>query len=138
MERMTWAMVRLGLRLNPRALLKAMLQEFTTLKADDVLERMSQEDISFFRRMLQTMRSGEGFLNDLEHRVDALHTIQAPLLAIYSPFDKSVPPSNAQRVAREVAHCELYETLADSHLIWIGPYARQVWDRRLAFLRAHP
>jgi pimeloyl-ACP methyl ester carboxylesterase len=137
MERITWAMVRLGLHLSPRVMLKAMLRAFTTRNPEDVLRRMSQDDIAFFTRMLQTMRSGDGFLNDLEHQVDALHTIRAPLLAIYSPYDKSVPPSNAQRLAREVASCELYETRADSHLIWIGPYARQVWDKRLRFLHVH-
>jgi pimeloyl-ACP methyl ester carboxylesterase len=130
-------MIRLGLRLSPQGMLKAMLREFTTHNPEEVLRRMSQDDISFFKRMLQTMRSGDGFLNDLEHQVDALHTIRAPLLAIYSRYDKSVPPSHAQRVAREVASCELYETFADSHPIWIGLYARQVWDRRLMFLHVH-
>lgn len=56
---------------------------------------------------------------------------------IYSPYDKSVPPSNAQRVSREVVGSELYETPADTHLIWIGPHAAHVWHRRRAFLQAH-
>jgi pimeloyl-ACP methyl ester carboxylesterase len=136
-ERITWAMVRLGLRLSPRAMLKAMLHELTTLNPEDVLRRMSEDDIAFFKRMLQTMRSGDGFLNDLEHWVGDLASIRAPLLAIYSPYDKSVPPRNAQRIAREVAGSELYETPADTHLIWIGPYAERVWKRRRAFLQAH-
>jgi len=136
MERLTWAMVRLGLRLSPRIMLKAMLGGLTTLNADDVLRRMSQEDIAFFKRMLQTMRSGTGFVNDLEHRVDDLHAIYVPVLAIYSPHDRNVLPSNAQRVAREVAGSELYETPADTHLIWIGPYAEEVWHKRRAFLQA--
>jgi pimeloyl-ACP methyl ester carboxylesterase len=136
MERLTWAMVRLGLRLSPRVMLKAMLSAFTTLNADDVLRRMSQDDIAFFKRMLQTMRSGNGFVNDLEHRVDDLHSIQVPVLAIYSPHDKSVPPSNAQRIACEVAGSELFETPADTHLIWIGSYAEDVWQKRRAFLQA--
>jgi pimeloyl-ACP methyl ester carboxylesterase len=136
MERLTWAMVRLGLRLSPRIMLKAMLGGLTTLNPDDVLRRMSQEDIAFFKRMLQTMRSGTGFLNDLEHRVDDLHAIHGPVLAIYSPHDRNVPPSNAHRIAREVAGSELYETPADTHLIWIGPYAEDVWHKRRAFLHA--
>jgi pimeloyl-ACP methyl ester carboxylesterase len=136
LERLTWAMVRLGLRLSPRVMLTAMLGGLTTLNPDDVLRRMSQEDIAFFKRMLQTMRSGTGFLNDVEHRVDDLHTIQVPVLAIYSPHDRNVPPSNAQRIAREIAGSELYETPADTHLLWIGPYATNVWQKRRAFLQA--
>src|SRR5262249_14639391 len=136
MERLTWAMVRLGLRLSPRVMLKAMLGGLTTLNPDNVLRRMSQEDIAFFTRMLQTMRSGTGFLNDLEHRVDDLHAIHVPVLAIYSPHDRNVPPSNAQRIAREVAGSELFETPADTHLIWIGRYAEDVWQKRRGILQA--
>jgi pimeloyl-ACP methyl ester carboxylesterase len=135
-ERLTWAMARLGLRLSPRVMLKAMLGGLTTLNPEDVLRRMSQEDITFFKRMLQTMRSGTGFLNDLEHRVDDLHAIHVPVLAIYSPHDRNVPPSNAQRIAREIAGSEVYETPADTHLIWIGRYAEDVWHKRRAFLQA--
>jgi pimeloyl-ACP methyl ester carboxylesterase len=136
MERLTWAMVRLGLRLSPPVMLKAMLGGLTTLNPGDVLDRMSQEDSVFFMRMLQTMHSGDGFRNDLEHRVDDLQGIQVPVLAIYSPHDRNVPPSNAQRIAREVAGSEVYETPADTHLIWIGPYAEGVWHKRRAFLQA--
>jgi pimeloyl-ACP methyl ester carboxylesterase len=129
-------MVRLGLRLSPRVMLKAMLGGLTTLNPEDVLRRMSQEDSAFFTRMLQSMRSGTGFLNDVEHRVDNLHTIHVPVLAIYSPHDRNVPPNNAQRIAREIARSELYETPADTHLIWIGRYAEDVWQKRRAFLEA--
>jgi pimeloyl-ACP methyl ester carboxylesterase len=55
---------------------------------------------------------------------------------MYSPHDKSVPVKNAQRVANEVPGAQLYEVPADSHLIWIGPHAELVWQKRLAFLRA--
>lgn len=130
-------MVRLGLHASPRATLKAMLRALTTLDSGHVLARMRPDDIGFFTRLLRTTRSGEGFLNDLEHRVDELHTIRAPPFTIYSPYDKSVPPSNAQRVSREVVGSELYETPADTHLIWIGPHAAHVWHRRRAFLQAH-
>jgi pimeloyl-ACP methyl ester carboxylesterase len=75
-------------------------------------------------------------MNDLDHRVDDLSAITAPVLAMYSPYDKSVPPKNAQRVASEVAACELYEVPADTHLIWIGKSAKDVWQKRLSFLKA--
>ncbi len=136
MEHLTWAMVRLGLRLSPHNMHKVMLRGLTTLDPEYVLRRISRKDIAFFTRMLQTMRSGDGFLNDMEHRIDDLHTIRVPVLALHSPYDKSVPLRNAQRVAREVATSELCETPADTHLIWIGPQAGHVWQRRRAFLQA--
>ena len=133
--RVTWAVLKSALRLAPRTTLKALLHELTTLKVEDVLRRMSEDDIRFITQMFRTLRSGAGFVNDIEHRVDQLHTLQAPVLAMYSPHDKSVPPKNARRVAREVPQCQLYEVPADSHLIWIGPHAGEVWQKRLAFLR---
>jgi pimeloyl-ACP methyl ester carboxylesterase len=133
-EKLTWAMLKLALRLMPATILKVMMGEFTTLNVEQVLRRMSRDDIRFVQHMIYTMRSGTGFINDIEHRVEQLQTIQVPVLVMYSPHDKSVPVKNAQRVEREVAHAELYETPADSHLIWIGAYAEQVWNKRLAFL----
>jgi pimeloyl-ACP methyl ester carboxylesterase len=135
-EGMTWTLVKLALSLLPRTVMKAMMRELTTFRVEDVLQRMTQDDIRFVKRMLQSVRSGTGFMNDIEHRVDQLQTIRVPVLVMYSPNDKSVPAKNAQQVAREVAHCELYEVPADSHLIWIGPHADRVWQKRLAFLRA--
>lgn len=134
-ERLTWSLLKLALRLMPTTITKLMMQEFTVLNVEEVLQRMSQEDIRFVQQMIRTMQSGTGFISDIEHRVEQLQTIQAPLLVLYSPYDKSVPAHNAQRVAAEVAHCELYEVPADSHLIWIGPAAAQVWQKRLAFLQ---
>ena len=135
-EALTWATLRLALRLLPATTTKLMLREFTTLPVADMLRRMPQDDRAFVRRMLLSMRSGTGFRNDLEHRVDQLAGIRAPVLVMYSPHDRSVPPAHAQRVAREIAHAELYAVPADSHLIWIGPSAAEVWARRLAFLQA--
>jgi pimeloyl-ACP methyl ester carboxylesterase len=86
--------------------------------------------------MIETSQSGSGFMNDIEHRVDDLGGIIMPTLVMYSPFDKSVPPRNAQRVAAEVTTCELYEVLSDTHLIWIGTYAKSVWQKRLSFLKS--
>jgi pimeloyl-ACP methyl ester carboxylesterase len=86
--------------------------------------------------MIETSRSGTGFINDLQHRVDDLSGITAPILFMYSPNDKQVPPGNARRVAAEVAGCELYEVPADSHLIWIGKAANDVWEKRLDFIKA--
>ena len=135
-ERLTWGLVKLVLKLAPALMMRVMIQPLTTLDINQVLRRMSGDDIAFIRRMIASSQSGTGFMNDLEHRVDDLSGITVPVLVMYSPYDKAVPPRNAQRVAAEVANSELYEVSADTHLIWIGKSANAVWEKRLEFLRA--
>jgi len=135
-EGLTWWLMRLLLRLAPMAATRLILRELTTLSLSEVIKAMGEEDMGFVRRMIESSRSGGGFVNDIEHRVDDLAAIAAPILVMYSPNDKSVPPQNAKRIAAEVAGSELYEVPSDTHLIWIGKTARDVWDKRLSFLRS--
>jgi pimeloyl-ACP methyl ester carboxylesterase len=110
-ERVTWGSIKIVLRLAPMMMIRVMLREMTTLDVDEVIQRMSQEDLRFVRWLIQTSQSGTGFMNDLNHRVDDLSGIAAPVLVMYSPYDKSAPPKNATRVAAEVAMCELMKRL---------------------------
>jgi esterase/lipase len=75
-------------------------------------------------------------MNDIEHRVDQLDKIAPPVLVMYSPNDRTVSSKNAQRVAEEVATGELYAVPSDTHLIWIGKSADEVWRKRLSFLNS--
>ena len=122
------------LKLFPTVIIKALLHDLTVLDANVVINRMSQDELDFFKRMIQTSQASTGFLNDIEHKVDNLATITKPVLVMYSPNDKTVSPNNARRVASEVATCELYEVPSDTHLIWIGKSAKDVWNKRLSFL----
>jgi pimeloyl-ACP methyl ester carboxylesterase len=135
-EKVTWAFMHLMLKLFPKMMIKALLHDLTVLHVDEVIKRMTEDELTFIKRMLQTSRSGTGFMNDIEHRVDNLVAITRPVLAMYSPNDKTVSPKNARRVASEVASCELYEVPSDTHLIWIGKSANDVWQKRLSFLRS--
>ena len=135
-EKVTWAIMHLLLKLFPTAMIKVLLHDLTILDVDEVIRRMSPGDLDFIKRMIQTSQSGTGFMNDIEHRVDNLAAITRPVLVMYSPNDKTVSPKNAYRVASEVATCELYEAPSDTHLIWIGKSATDVWQKRLSFLRS--
>jgi pimeloyl-ACP methyl ester carboxylesterase len=130
----TWASMHLILKLFPTVIIKALLHDLTVLDVDMVVKRMSQDDLTFIKRMLQTSQASTGFLNDIEHSVDNLTTITKPVLVMYSPNDKTVSPDNARRIASEIATCELYEVPSDTHLIWIGKSAKDVWKKRLSFL----
>ena len=73
-------------------------------------------------------------MNDIEHKADDLATIGKPVLVMYSPNDATVSPKKARRLESEIATCELYEVPSDTHLIWIGDSAKDVWMKRLSFL----
>jgi pimeloyl-ACP methyl ester carboxylesterase len=133
--KVTWAAMHMMLKLFPTVIIKALLHDLTVLDVDMVVKRMSQDELAFIKRMIQTSQASTGFLNDIEHKVNNLATISKPVLVMYSPNDKTVSPNNAQRVASEIATCELFEVPSDTHLIWIGTSAKEVWNRRLMFLR---
>ena len=135
-EKVTWTFMNLMLKLFPTVMIKALLHDLTVLDVEEVFNRMSKDDLTFIERMLQTSRSGRGFVNDIEHQVDNLAEITRPVLVMYSPNDRTVSPKNAQRIADEVTTCELYVVPSDTHLIWIGKSANDVWERRLSFLRS--
>ena len=135
-ERLTWTVMHMMVKLFPIVVIKALMRDLTILDVNGVISRMSEADLAFIKRMILTLRSGKGFMNDIEHRVENLSTITCPILVMYSPNDKTVSPSNALRVANEVATCELYSVASDTHLIWIGKPARDVWQKRVSFLRS--
>jgi len=132
--RVTWAVMHMMLKLFPTVITKVLLHDLTVLDVDMVIKRMSQDELTFVKRMIQTSQASTGFLNDIEHKVNNLTTIAKPVLVMYSPNDGTVSPKNAQRLAREIASCELYEVPSDTHLIWIGNTAKDVWKKRLSFL----
>ena len=135
-QSLTWKITKLALRVMPQLLIQTMMRELTTLNVHSVMRRMSQNDLRFVHQMIQTSQSGTGFMNDIEHHLRSLEGITAPVLVMYSPYDKVVRPHHAKRVTVEVKTCECYEVLADTHLIWIGQFANAVWQKRLSFLKS--
>lgn len=133
-ETITWGMLHLLVRIAPNLVIRALLRDLTVLDADEVIGRMTEEDMDFIKRMLLTSRSGRGFINDIEHKVDNLAYISARVLVMYSPHDRTVSPKNARRLADEIPNCELHPVDSDTHLIWIGASAKDVWQKRLSFL----
>lgn len=133
-ERLTWAAMRAWVRLRPKAAVRAFFSGLTTHDVRSVVEGLCPEDFAYVVRMIEASQSGQGFLNDLQHRVRDLDTVTCPTLALYSPYDHAVRPENSQRLVPVLPHCEVVATSASSHLIWIGASAQEVWERRLHFL----
>jgi len=134
--KVTWLAMHTMLKLFPTVIIKALLHDLTVLDVNMVIKRMSQDERTFLKRMIQTSQPSAGFLNDIEHKVNNLATITKPVLVMYSPNDKTVSPNNARRVVSEIATCELFEVPSDTHLIWIGTSAKEVWNKRLLFLKS--
>jgi len=134
-EKMTWWITKRMLKLFPSFMVRTMMKQLTKLPIDEVMRKMNHEDIEFVKNMILSSQSGTGFMNDLEHKIVDLNKISVPVLAIYSRNDNGVTFDNAERLAKEIKNCELFETNADSHLIWIGPSANEVWQKRLEYLR---
>jgi pimeloyl-ACP methyl ester carboxylesterase len=132
--KLTWVILHGMFQLFPMLLIKVLLHDLTVLNVNTVIKRMSPSDLAFIKRMLQTSQASTGFLNDIEHKVDHLATITKPLLVMYSLNDATVSSKNAGRIASEIATSELYEVPSDTHLIWIGNSAQDVWQKRLSFL----
>lgn len=132
--KVTWAILHILLKLFPTMIIKILLRDLTVLDVNMVLKRMDPADLAFVKRMLQTSQASTGFVNDIEHKVENLSTITRPVLVMYSPNDATVSPQNARRIANEIAASELYEVPSDTHLIWIGDSAKDVWQKRLSFL----
>ncbi len=136
MAKVTWAVLHGMLKLFPMMIVKVLMHDLTILEVNMVIKRMSPDDLVFVKRMLQASQASTGFVNDIEHKVENLSTITKPVLVMYSPNDATVSPKNARRVASEVATSELYEVPSDTHLIWIGDTAQDVWQKRLSFLQS--
>ncbi|MGP4061917.1 alpha/beta fold hydrolase [Halobacillus sp. H74] len=133
-ERIVWGSLRTLLKFFPDLIMKQLLSEMTTEDVDAYLERLSPNDRRFIYDMLSTSQSGKGFTNDLEHTVPDMNRLDVPVLGMYSQKDRSVPYTNALLLKSSVPDCEIFEVDADSHLIWIGKDAQEVWKKRLEFL----
>jgi pimeloyl-ACP methyl ester carboxylesterase len=136
LAKVTWAFMHGMLKLFPMMIIRVLFRDLTVLDVNWVIKRMEPDDLGFVKRMLQTSQASTGFVNDVEHKVENLSTITKPVLVMYSPNDATVSPKNARRVANEITTSELYEVPSDTHLIWIGNSAQDVWQKRLSFLQS--
>ncbi|UOQ92710.1 alpha/beta hydrolase [Halobacillus shinanisalinarum] len=134
-ERVFWRSVKTLLRVMPDMVIKQMLGALTTENVENFYDQLSPNDRRFIFDMLATAQSGKGFSLDINQGIPDMSKIQAPVLGMYSHKDKSVPYSQALLLQSTVPSCEIYDVKSDSHLIWIGRSAQNVWNKRLEFLK---
>ncbi|MBM7551139.1 alpha/beta fold hydrolase [Thalassobacillus pellis] len=134
-EAVTWKLLKLLLRIHPDYVMRMILTELTTEDPNALLQKLSRRDRRFLYEMLDTSRSGRGFSADMNHQVSDLSKITVPVLGLYAKKDRSVSYTNAVLLKSSVPQSDIYDVNADSHLIWIGDAAQEVWQKRLEFLK---
>jgi pimeloyl-ACP methyl ester carboxylesterase len=82
-----------------------------------------------------------GYANDVRSwtREDVLSTdsVRCPTLLLHDPQDPAAPFCHAEYAAAKIPGAEIVELNTGGHLIWYGPDANRMHDRRTAFLREH-
>lgn len=133
-----WGGTRLGLRYAPDITLRFELSQVTSLDAGSLVREMDEPVRRQFLEVYRSLWSGRGFVLDLDHRSPSDDPIEQPALIIRGTNDPSVPAAHTERLVALCRSRELLEVDAESHFIWIGRAADEVWRRRLEFLRPRP
>lgn len=133
-ERVVWGSLRKLVKLFPDLAMKKLLYELTTENVDEYLERLSPNDRRFIYDLLATSQPQKGFTREHDQSINEIKSVGTPILGMYSQKDKRIQYTNALLLKSLAPECEIYEVDADSHLIWIGKNAHQVWEKRLEFL----
>jgi pimeloyl-ACP methyl ester carboxylesterase len=128
-----WGAVRAGLRLAPSLMLRAQLTPLTTLDPAQVVREMDPATRERYLDAYRSLWSGRGFRCDLEHDSSSTLPLSQPALILSGAHDRSVPSAHVDRLARLCLDHERVEVEAETHFIWFGRAADEVWERRLAF-----
>jgi pimeloyl-ACP methyl ester carboxylesterase len=135
LQGLVWRGTRLGLRAAPDLTLRLELSQVSSLDAGRLVREMDATVREQYLNIYRSLWSGRGFVLDLNHVSPGDDPIEQPALIIRSTNDSSVPEEHAARLAQLCRSHELLEVDAESHFIWLGRAADEVWRRRLVFLR---
>ena len=137
-EKTTWGTVRTLIRLTPDTGLRMLLRDLSTLPARDVVVALPAEHRATLLALFTRMRSGRGFLNDLNATPDSTGDVAQPTLVIATRNDGGVPFTHAQALTAAIQHAQLVESHADSHFIWLGPDWPTITETIRVFLTTDP
>ena len=134
LERFSWAAFRKLGRHAPNFAIKIMLPSLSSLHAEEVMNGWDEKKRRAVLEFLLTLRSGAGFLNDINHKFCELNLINVPTLIIASNNDKSVSPQNSIKAAQQIKGAELLMVPAESHLIWFSKYNIEIENKIAGFI----
>jgi pimeloyl-ACP methyl ester carboxylesterase len=137
MHGVLWGMLRIASDISPRNTARQTLAIFSTHDPEDVLSRLSPEEILKFRSFFHGQSSRHGALNDLSHTVgkDCLQAVSQPTLVIHSREDRDVPFYHAEWSLENIPQAELCEGGFTGHFFWVGPDFPRISQRMAAYLQ---
>ncbi|MEP6463813.1 MAG: alpha/beta hydrolase [Frankiaceae bacterium] len=130
----TWRAVRLLVEKNPRAVVRWMMSNLSTLDAADVVASLSEQQLRELAQLFAAFRSRRGFLNDINTAGGDACDVQVPTLIVHSTYDRSVPLSHPRLLAAQIKNSHLFLSEAESHMLWFSQHyttVEKVMDRFL-------
>jgi pimeloyl-ACP methyl ester carboxylesterase len=129
---LTWAMV--GRLVRSDRFLRTLMAQLSNLPPEQWFDSWGVVEREAARATFSSMRSGQGFLNDIRqaapalsrYREQAQSSIRLPTLITASRADGGVAFTHAEDLARTIPGSALLETGAPSHFFWIGPHRTEV------------
>ncbi len=142
LERLTWATV--ARLVESDAGLRRMVGALSKRPTGDWWHTWSDDDRSRARELFKAMRSGAGFVNDLQqarsdraaYRRRLQTKVRCPTLVTASRDDAGVAFAHAEDFAHTIPTATLVELDAPTHLFWIGRTHAQVQAALDAFFAA--
>jgi pimeloyl-ACP methyl ester carboxylesterase len=125
--------------------LRRMVGALSERPVNDWWHTWSVEDKRRARQLFQGMRSGTGFVNDLQqarpdrasYRLLVQTRVSCPTLVTASRHDAGVAFAHAADYERTIPEATLVELAAPSHLFWLGPARAEAQAAVSAFMASN-
>ncbi|MFI5911869.1 alpha/beta fold hydrolase [Dactylosporangium sp. NPDC051541] len=137
-EAVTWAAIRLFLRVGGRRALHALLAGVSTGRGVAARAGIGPADEEMLLALFGAMRSGRGFIQDLRPGPDRGRPGRQPALVIASRTDGGVPFAHAEALTAALPGATLVVSRAAGHFVWCSPDWPAIAERIDAFLRSPP
>jgi len=125
-EKYIWKLMRIYLKKNPKAAIKMMIANMTTLDPEKVVNSCTKQQMQELAHLFAHMASGRGFISDIKTTHHTAADVAIPTLIIHSKYDKSVPLTHPQLLAKQIKGSKLYISEAESHMIWFSPHYTEI------------
>jgi len=132
-EGLVWGMTRSLSVLFPNLIAKNFYPQFSSTPP----HKLIKEDVYELMLMLKNLRSGPGFINDIDQNIDqdVVSRIKCSTLIIHSKSDNSVPFEHALHSHKMIGNSKLVELNNEwGHLFWIGSDANVSINKTIEFI----
>ena len=125
-EKYIWKLMRAFLKKNPRAAVKMMIANMTTLDPEMIVKSYTKQQMQELVQLFAQMGSGHGFIGDIRTTSNDATDVAVPTLIVHSKYDKSVPLAHPRLLAQQIPASQLYISEAESHMIWFSSHYTEI------------